>query len=486
MNNSAPDWNFGSDTCLTNQKKPIGMDNDLVEILWQNGQLVLQSQAHKKSVVNSIASRQVNKKFQPTLRTSDPFGMIQDDETISWIQYPPDHSLEQELCSELLSELPLCEVESYRQIRQFGDAKFSKLDDSSMKPSCVQEFSGIPMPAPKFHASDSYQKNKVQNFPHFSALPIVSTASANAHLRDKIAGNNVSKGEIRECSVMTVGSSHCGSNHIPQDPDISRASSNGAWTTTLSAEPEAGRDDVHRTIPQCEKGKPEMLEPTMTSSSGGSGGSSLGKTCSLSTRSQGEKRKGIDVEEQSEDTELKSAVGNKASRRAASARRNRAAEVHNLSERRRRDRINEKMRALQQLIPHSSKTDKASMLEEAIEYLKSLQLQLQVMWMGTGMTPMMFPGIQHYMSQMGMGMATPPFPPIHNPMQLPRGPLDQSIAASQTPNQSLMSPNPILGAFNYQNQMQNPAISEQYARYMGYHLMQNASQVSNWFLSKGT
>jgi hypothetical protein len=45
---------------------------------------------------------------------------------------------------------------------------------------------------------------------------------------------------------------------------------------------------------------------------------------------------------------------------------------------RRRDRINEKLRALQELIPHCNKTDKASMLDEAIEYLKSLQQQVQV------------------------------------------------------------------------------------------------------------
>jgi len=66
------------------------------------------------------------------------------------------------------------------------------------------------------------------------------------------------------------------------------------------------------------------------------------------------------------------------SRRPASKRRTRAAEVHNMSERRRRDRINEKMRALQELVPHCNKTDKASILDEAIEYLKSLQMQVQV------------------------------------------------------------------------------------------------------------
>ncbi|EFJ17839.1 hypothetical protein SELMODRAFT_114141, partial [Selaginella moellendorffii] len=66
-----------------------------------------------------------------------------------------------------------------------------------------------------------------------------------------------------------------------------------------------------------------------------------------------------------------------------SSKRSRAAEVHNLSERRRRDRINEKMKALQELIPNSNKTDKASMLDEAIEYLKMLQLQLQVLSPGS-------------------------------------------------------------------------------------------------------
>ncbi|KAK9060905.1 hypothetical protein SSX86_018085 [Deinandra increscens subsp. villosa] len=44
---------------------------------------------------------------------------------------------------------------------------------------------------------------------------------------------------------------------------------------------------------------------------------------------------------------------------------------------RRRSRINEKLKALQTLVPNSNKTDKASMLDEAIEYLKQLQLKVQ-------------------------------------------------------------------------------------------------------------
>ncbi|KAK6923056.1 Myc-type, basic helix-loop-helix (bHLH) domain [Dillenia turbinata] len=62
----------------------------------------------------------------------------------------------------------------------------------------------------------------------------------------------------------------------------------------------------------------------------------------------------------------------------SSSKRTRVAEVHNLTEKRRRRRINEKMKALQNLIPNSNKTDKASKLDEAIEYLKQLQLQVQV------------------------------------------------------------------------------------------------------------
>ncbi|KAI3726296.1 hypothetical protein L1987_66093 [Smallanthus sonchifolius] len=68
------------------------------------------------------------------------------------------------------------------------------------------------------------------------------------------------------------------------------------------------------------------------------------------------------------------------------SKRTRAAEVHNMSEKRRRSRINEKMKALQKLIPNSNKSDKASMLDEAIEYLKQLQLQVQMLTMRNGIS----------------------------------------------------------------------------------------------------
>ncbi|CAK8544504.1 unnamed protein product [Lathyrus sativus] len=94
------------------------------------------------------------------------------------------------------------------------------------------------------------------------------------------------------------------------------------------------------------------------------------------------------------------------------SKRNRLAEVHNLSQKKRRDTINEKMRTLQELIPNCNKVDKASMLDDAIEYLKTLQLQLRIMSMRGGdlYMPMMLPA---GMQQMHMS----PFSPMGFAMQ---------------------------------------------------------------------
>ncbi|KAL2325663.1 hypothetical protein Fmac_024721 [Flemingia macrophylla] len=160
----------------------------------------------------------------------------------------------------------------------------------------------------------------------------------------------------------------------------------------------------------------KSMEPAVASSSVCSGN---GADRGSDEPNQNVKRKRKDTEDSechSEDVEEESIAVKKAAggRGGTGSKRSRAAEVHNLSERRRRDRINEKMRALQELIPNCNKVDKASMLDEAIEYLKTLQLQVQIMSMGAGlyMPPMMLPaGMQHMhaphmspFSPMGVGM----------------------------------------------------------------------------------
>ncbi|GLU03976.1 hypothetical protein SLE2022_211450 [Rubroshorea leprosula] len=361
----------------------MGEDNELVELLWQNGQVVLHSQTHRKHGANQSESRQVQQYEQPATTRGAPF---------------------------------------------------------------------------KGHMG----------------------GSSNGQFEGKGNGNMT-----RESSVMTFGSSHCGSNQTRNDIDFSRASSDGIGTTNgLSAG--SMKDNVQKEVSNSEIGRTETLEPAVTSSDGS--GSSFDRTCKESTGVGSQKRKNMDGEEtecQSEAVELESAAGNKLSQRAKPPRRSRAAEVHNLSERRRRDRINKKMRALQELIPHCNKTDKASMLDEAIEYLKSLQLQLQVsqvMWMGSGMTPLMFPGVQHYMPRMAMGMSLPTMPPIHNSMHLPRIPVgDHSAAMAPPQNQAVMCQTQVPNPVRFQNHLQNSTLPEQYARSMGFHHMQAASQAMNMF-----
>jgi hypothetical protein len=58
---------------------------------------------------------------------------------------------------------------------------------------------------------------------------------------------------------------------------------------------------------------------------------------------------------------------------------NRTGDVHNLSEEEEIYRINDGMKSLQQFIPNSSKTDKASMLDEVYEYTKYLRLRQMAM-----------------------------------------------------------------------------------------------------------
>ncbi|MCO5598034.1 hypothetical protein L7F22_052123 [Adiantum nelumboides] len=70
------------------------------------------------------------------------------------------------------------------------------------------------------------------------------------------------------------------------------------------------------------------------------------------------------------------------------ARRGQAKDPHSIAERNRRERIAERMKALQELVPDSNKTDKASMLDEIIGYVKFLQMQVKCLSMcrlgGTG------------------------------------------------------------------------------------------------------
>ncbi|CAN6451854.1 unnamed protein product [Victoria cruziana] len=72
--------------------------------------------------------------------------------------------------------------------------------------------------------------------------------------------------------------------------------------------------------------------------------------------------------------------------------RHRATEFHNLTEKKRRERITDGIKTLHGLVPSSRKFDKVSMLDDVIEHIKSLQHQAQVLslWSGRVQTPLSF------------------------------------------------------------------------------------------------
>ncbi|XP_041008038.1 transcription factor UNE12-like [Juglans microcarpa x Juglans regia] len=63
------------------------------------------------------------------------------------------------------------------------------------------------------------------------------------------------------------------------------------------------------------------------------------------------------------------------------ARRGQATDPHSIAERLRRERIAERVRALQELVPSVNKMDRAAMLDEIVDYVKFLRLQVKVLSM---------------------------------------------------------------------------------------------------------
>ncbi|XP_076899873.1 transcription factor PIF1-like [Bidens hawaiensis] len=155
------------------------------------------------------------------------------------------------------------------------------------------------------------------------------------------------------------------------------------------------------------------------------------------------------------------------------------------------------MKALQDLIPRCNKSDKASMLDEAIEYLKSLQMQVQMMSMGCNMVPMMFPGVQQYMPPMAMGMgmgmrmngAMVPYPAML-PGSLPPNPAAAAAHLGQrfpvpgfnmppvniagpAPSQGASMPDPMMNPLTLNSQSLNQprarSFADPFQHYIGLH-----------------
>ncbi|KAE8038660.1 hypothetical protein FH972_011141 [Carpinus fangiana] len=166
-----------------------------------------------------------------------------------------------------------------------------------------------------------------------------------------------------------------------------------------------GMDSQHVTLDTCDMD----LGIGITSTSLGSPEhtSSAGKPCTKATTTTTDDHDSVchsPPQREAGDEDKKKGNG----KSSVSTKRSRAAAIHNQSERKRRDKINQRMKTLQKLVPNSSKTDKASMLDEVIEYLKQLQAQVNMM-SRMNMQPMMMPMAMQQlpmsmMAPLGMGM----------------------------------------------------------------------------------
>ncbi|KAL3516915.1 hypothetical protein ACH5RR_023817 [Cinchona calisaya] len=209
------------------------------------------------------------------------------------------------------------------------------------------------------------------------------------------------------CSTTLVGSG--GGAAAERDARLPRVSmaAGQEWSSradqSVSGSATCGRDSRQMTLDTCDK---EFCTPGYTSTSFGSPeNTSSGKQCTKTVDERESPCQSINEREAGIEEDKKKENG----KSSVSTKRSRAAAIHNQSERKRRDKINQRMKTLQKLVPNSSKTDKASMLDEVIEYLKQLQAQVNIM-SRMNMSPMMLPlALQQQlqmsmMAPMGIGM----------------------------------------------------------------------------------
>ncbi|XP_039031410.1 transcription factor PIF1-like isoform X1 [Hibiscus syriacus] len=498
MNHSVPGFEMDGDYSILSSsslEKHSRRGDQLTELLWQNGQVVMQSQ--NQQTLNKSApfkfpdadrSAQHHHREQHHSVTDHLF--MQEDELSSWLHYPiSDANFDRDFSADLLypSSSSLAAT-----VTTSAPPLVGRVSQVSVPASASKSSPKPPISPARRNALDSA---RIQNFAHFSRhIPARTDQSRPSNSKSVMRESTVVDSIDTPAMAPESGAYQARPRNAEAAAPDGNNNNNAHADKSTAGVPHKQSADV---ILGANKDSLGTCEFNVTSSPGVSSGSAE-PAAQNAAQAEDRKRKGRELdysESHSEDAEFEYEDTKKQNRGSTSTKRSRAAEVHNLSERRRRDRINEKMRALQELIPHCNKSDKASMLDEAIEYLKSLQLQVQMMSMGCGMVPMMYPGAQQYIPPMGIGMGmgiirpmmpytivlagsalpTPavathlgprfPMPAFHMrpPVQAPDPSKPQS--GNQYP---MLIP---LGMQNI-NQPGPPNVAESYQRYIDLHQMQ--------------
>ncbi|XP_021847529.2 transcription factor PIF3 isoform X1 [Spinacia oleracea] len=505
-------------------------DTDCVELVWENGQIMMQGNKPRKSNVSSnfqsfgikpqdgrnVTNYSKMTKFStmdsemvdfPFSVPSCEMGMDQNVDLVPWLNYPMEEPLHNDYTSDFLNELSGVTISDlltenhlpYRErkssfhgdghetsaslkhinsssklfssdkkdnrggsseVPQFllpfqhsvprsgiSDITANNADnihhfgsrDSTLNPSSLSAFTSLRLQKlDAGQASTTTTSSGFTNFPCFSRPSSVSranhvTVNPSKRLeydnkRCTLSSSNPGSSTLVNLDIGYSQKEIVSHNQSIMAPEngISEALPTKPTEELLSANQPLHREDIansHASQNQvCDAPMSKVgasgdrnMEPVVAASSVCSANSGADRTSNEPARNSKRKsRETTESEGPSEEIEEESVGAKKSGHGRGGSKRSRAAEVHNQSERRRRDRINEKMRALQELIPNCNKADKASMLDEAIEYLKTLQLHVQVLSMGAGlfMHPMMLPPgmlpihgahMPHF-SPMGLGM----------------------------------------------------------------------------------
>ncbi|CAL9161677.1 unnamed protein product [Musa hybrid cultivar] len=426
-------------------------DNEFVELLWENGPVVMQGKSNrprKTSIATTNFSLPADRaegkdstaianmpklgvleamdQFVSNFSPSDPSGnagiiSTQFDNMVPWINYPIEEDpASSNYCSEFFSEIsgismPANENNSFGHSTPYVEHGIvsKALEAGSCQSSLPSIMSRIENSPKKDVSSMDLMNSSLFSRPGMKGKAnlqsVENSATATA------SSNRIESTVIQSCSGLQSTSGIQGElNSVSSMLEMGSSAETPREIASVEPLEDVCEQDMPRkNLKSVIEKDHEAIAASSSVGSGNTAGTASGDPA------QGAKRKnqGEECGNHKEDLEDASTPSRKPDADAAkgrNAKRSRAAEVHNLSERRRRDRINEKMRALQELIPNCSKVDKASMLDEAIEYLKTLQLQVQMMSMGSGlcMSPVMLPGgMQHlrvppiaHFAQMGMNM----------------------------------------------------------------------------------
>ncbi|XP_045810492.1 transcription factor PIF1-like isoform X3 [Trifolium pratense] len=468
MNHCVPDFDIhhidkeDEDYHVHLSKKPsTQQDDEIMELLWQNGQVVMQSQNHRQFRKPPSPAARNHKEIRSSDAENYEHLFMQEDEMASWL------------------------FDSMNEDPPFNRQDFST--ESLFHPNggaVIQATASRPPIHPMRKPEQTVNRNhgNVRNEPGTSSSSMIIAAGRESTVVDSCDTPIVTAKTYRLSETIR---STAETGFVSVSTGGKAATTNGGTT---------------------------MMDMTVTSSPDCSSGSGEPGQRKSELDRKRKRRETEESEFQSEDVDFECQEGKKQVRGSTSStKRSRAAEVHNLSERKRRDRINEKMKALQELIPQCNKSDKASMLDEAIEYLKSLQLQVQMMSMGCGMVPMMFPGIQQFMPTMGMGVGmglgmemgmNRPVMPFPNmlasyplpaatvaaqfgprfgmpPFHMPHVPAAPDLTRMQAENQSDNPLNSIGTLPPDQSRIPNPNSTDPYQQYLGPHQVQQLMQAMN-------